>query len=371
MTTGLHHPDPSDQFYRLSWTGSRWVKTTRWNNVIGGHNFDGENCTPTEATVLYNAEGLGHASPGFFRAAAGDHSGGMNINQIASVFRSRFGRTILVPAGYGWLDLLQTLKRDHRHISLGVDYGLIPYAYQIQKGGSFAHQLGIDDIRADGSILLYDPLGTAARWVPQSAVRGAAEHIARRFRGTSGSLFVGLGRRRSAAATTAVARYKAVVPGPDTAFFEYHLANGVIRAQPFGRTGARTGGFSASCTAPRIYSWPSLGRRVSLVKLTSGARKDHYIEAKFAHPLALLTLGTGEEVPVVNPHPDLSLDVDDNTFDPNGEIEDDPDAQREEALDSPKLPLVAETAPADPGPADLGPEGDEPADMLHAPQEED
>jgi hypothetical protein len=83
--------------------------------------------------------------------------------------------------------------RARRHVAIAVDYEKVPYQYQEQKGGTFDHALGIDRYRAsDGAILLYDTLGTNPKWVPQSAVRPAAEYIATRIRGSAGRLFVGL-----------------------------------------------------------------------------------------------------------------------------------------------------------------------------------
>jgi hypothetical protein len=49
-----------------------------------------------------------------------------------------------------------------------------------------------------------------------------------------------------------------------------------------GRTRSKTGGFSASCTAPGAYYWPFAGKYYRLVQLTSGSRKGQWIAASFA-----------------------------------------------------------------------------------------
>jgi hypothetical protein len=68
-------------------------------------------------------------------------------------------------------------------------------------------------------------------------------------------------------------------PTTRTRFWVYTIHDGVIT----GRTVDATAGFSANCTPPRAYRWP--GSSVvskSLVQLTSGSRRDRYIESRYA-----------------------------------------------------------------------------------------
>lgn len=67
-------------------------------------------------------------------------------------------------------------------------------------------------------------------------------------------------------------------PATQKAFFVYTVKDGVIT----GRTEAHTGGFSADCTAPRLFKWPAQSRSVSLVRLTSSMREGQYLSAKSA-----------------------------------------------------------------------------------------
>lgn len=76
-----------------------------------------------------------------------------------------------------------------------------------------------------------------------------------------------------------VEKWSASVHTSTGLFFVYTVTNGVI----VGRSTAKTGGFSATCSAPRVLRWPALHRSVNVVRLTSGARKGQYIDAKFAH----------------------------------------------------------------------------------------
>lgn len=65
---------------------------------------------------------------------------------------------------------------------------------------------------------------------------------------------------------------------PAGSFFAYVVVAGVVRRREL----RRTGGFSATCTAPNVYPWPTgPDHRVGLVRLTSGSRRGVYISAKY------------------------------------------------------------------------------------------
>lgn len=59
----------------------------------------------------------------------------------------------------------------------------------------------------------------------------------------------------------------------------YNVVNGVI--QPPGARVARTGGFSASCTPPRLYPWPGHTSQ-SLVQITTGSHAGQYVRSTWA-----------------------------------------------------------------------------------------
>lgn len=217
--TNIYHPQPINQFNRLVYNASvttAHVKGTAWNDVINGHDFDSEDCMASEGAVALDAHtgGAIRTSPHIIRYYGGDYSGGIGVDDVDKAWNDHFNRDLLTPAGYGWADLMSAV-RARRHVIVGVNYGKVPYAYQVQKGGTFDHAIGIDDYRSsDGAILRYDSLDTKAVWVPQSAIRPAAEALALRIRGTAGSLFVGLTAIRPLLGTTT--HYSAKVIHPTT-----------------------------------------------------------------------------------------------------------------------------------------------------------
>jgi hypothetical protein len=77
-------------------------------------------------------------------------------------------------------------------------------------------------------------------------------------------------------AYTAIVR--PVPPATRKTYFRYVVTDGVIKE----RVEARTGGFQASCIAPRLYRWPAKSRSVSLVRLTSGAHSGDFISSTYA-----------------------------------------------------------------------------------------
>jgi len=204
MTDHVRHPAPLNQFYKLDYddVAHRWVKTTtQWPG-----SFNSVNCMATAGAVAIDAHtgGVIRSNPPQIRAGQDDQSGGIGVNDVDVAWHRLWGRDLLTPAGFSWADVMHAVKTERRHVAIGVDYAKVPYAYQLQKGGTFDHALNIDDIRdTDGAILRYDSLGTNPAWVPQSAVRPAAEALALRARGTAGSLFVGLTASRPAVGTAA------------------------------------------------------------------------------------------------------------------------------------------------------------------------
>ena len=214
--TAVHHPAPENQFYRLDFDEVRkvWVKTTRWNNIINGHNFDSENCMATQGAIALDAHtgGAKKTSPGVIRQYGGDLSGGMGVDDVQRAWDTHFGETLWTPADFSWDDFLYAVRAQRRYGIVGVDYGDVPYDYQVQKGGTFDHAIGVDDWRStDSRILRSDSLDTKFVWVPQSAYRAAAESLALRVRGSRGKLFVAFSAIRPL--LSAQVKYRVVISG--------------------------------------------------------------------------------------------------------------------------------------------------------------
>jgi hypothetical protein len=204
--TAVHHPAPLNQFYRLDrdTPTSPYVKTTRWNHVHvdgNGHviNWDGTLCMSTLGAIGLDAHtgGTKRTSPGGIHDKQDDRIGGIGVDDVKVAWARGWSQTLYVPSDFDWNDTLYAVRAQRRFAIIGVDYGFVPYAYQAQKGGDFPHAMGIDDYRAtDGRIRVYDSLAANPQWMPQSAIRPAAEALAVQERGTKTRLFVAFTRSR-------------------------------------------------------------------------------------------------------------------------------------------------------------------------------
>jgi hypothetical protein len=294
MSGHVRHPAPVNQFYRLdrATPTSPYTKTTRWNHIHTNSkgqlvNWDGLLCMASEGAVLLDAhtDGAHHYSPGQIHDHQHDNLGGIGVNDVAVAALSLGGWTIPTPAAYNRYDVLNAV-RARRHVAIGVDYNVVPYAYQLQHPGDFDNALGIDDIRdSDGWLYVYDSLGTNPRWMPQSAVFPAAEALALRVRGTKQSLFVAVSKAR--AALVVPTAYRAVIypaAGYKVREFAVYTVSG---SKIVHRDWETTAGSSYDCTSPTTLLWPSHNPPTSIkvVKLKSGQYAEKYVSASFARAI--------------------------------------------------------------------------------------
>lgn len=278
--TAIRHPNPINQFYRLDKdtpTGP-WVKTTRWNNIFKGHNWDSENCMAAEIAVLVDAHTNGgiHTGPAGIRNWQDDFSGGIGVDDGAVAAKRHFGLSIPYPSGYDRNDVRAAVKA-RRHVSMAVDYRFVPEQFQLQQPGNFDHAIGLDDWRAsDGWFLRYDSLATRAEWVPPEAVFPAAEHLATRSGRSSSSLFIAVSNIRPILAAAYDVTIRPLAGQKYRTFTRYFVQNGQITALD---EGVRTGGFTTLCTPPKSILSKSGKRFVNLVQITkpvSGSAYDRW-----------------------------------------------------------------------------------------------
>lgn len=195
MTRNL--PRPVNQFNRLIHvSGAEPTGTyslgSRWNNIVNGQNWDGRNCTAAMGALLIDAHtgGKKTSSPPQIRNHQNDWSGGIGWDDVNVSLSALFGIRLAIPTSADWYDVLGWLKSGHA-VGIQGDYDQVPYDYQCQKGGTFDHAFALAGYRTtDGRVLRFDPLCKNASWVPQSAIRSAAEKLALVQRGTKGRLFV-------------------------------------------------------------------------------------------------------------------------------------------------------------------------------------
>jgi hypothetical protein len=130
------------------------------------------------------------SSPPSIRNHQDDWSGGIGWDDVNVALWRIFGLRLTIPPSADWYDVLGWLKAG-RCVGIQGDYDQVPYTYQCQKGGTFDHAFALAGYRSsDGRVLRYDPLCKNAQWIPQSAIRAAAEKLALAQRGTRGRLFV-------------------------------------------------------------------------------------------------------------------------------------------------------------------------------------
>ena len=280
-------PRPLNQFNRLVYvSGNRATGTyalgSAWNNIRYNRDWDSANCTAAVGAMAVDAStgGARRTGPPDIRNAQNDWSGGIGLDDVNVAIGKLFPGHQLTLSRYGaymdWADVLYRLKQG-RFVAIQGDYDQVPYNYQAQKGGTFDHAFGLGGYRtSDGRVLYYDPLARHGVWVPQYAIRPAAEKLALVQRGDRHKLFAGY-TRVMPTILPPTTTYRVSVRAGDV--WSYRLSSGVI----VGRSSFTTGGFSASCTAPRIYSARGLpSARYTLVRLTSGSRSGKYIAARYA-----------------------------------------------------------------------------------------
>lgn len=207
-----HRPAPINQFYRLDYdeTRDRYFKTTPWNNVVNGHDFDPENCMAAEGAVALDAHTSGRltTSPAGIRNWQTDFSGGIGVDDVQDAWQRHFGQTFWTPRGFSWADCVYA-ARQGRHVAFAADYSVYPYPLQVNH--SFDHALGLDAYRSsDGEVLIFDSLGTGPRWLPQAGNRHAAESLAAKHGRGPGDLFVGITAIRPLIGVT---RYRVTITG--------------------------------------------------------------------------------------------------------------------------------------------------------------
>lgn len=276
-------PQPMNQFNRLIYvsggvTGTYYTGSP-WNNYHNGIDYDSMNCTATMGALLRDAHtgGFQKSTPIAIRNHQNDWRGGIGWDDVSTAWLNLYGEPLNVPYGADWNDVIYWLKQG-RAVGVQGNYGLVPYSYQCQKGGQFDHAFALAGYRAsDGRVLFYDPLCKRASWVPQYVIRPAAERLAIVQRGDKSRLFVSY-TKVMPTVILPTKKYQAVVHPGSGYFFRYIVRSGVIDD----RERTKTGGFTATCTAPVRTYWPDEKRWIYLVKLTSGSRSGQYVDAMYA-----------------------------------------------------------------------------------------
>lgn len=284
--TNIRHPVPVNQFYRLDYDEVQRVyyKGSRWNHTHSGRNFDSVLCMAAAGAVALDAHTAGRVrvNAGQIHDHQTDMSGGIGVDDVKRSWSAGWLQYLATPSTFGWDDIMHAVTVERRNVIIGVDYGKVPYDYQVQKGGTFQHAINLDDHQSDGRVYRFDSLDTRAIWTPQSAYRAAAESLALRERGTRGAIFCALSGVRPLLAApntwnVSIHPRSGSKGYPTYRYFGvYSVSNGVITSVAV----RRTGGFSATAVDRAFYPYAGHTRQ-ELVRLTSGYLSGKFVRAAY------------------------------------------------------------------------------------------
>lgn len=253
---------------------------------LDGTAFGGSNCNCWSAAKAADDDSCGAKKPSSaqVRLWTGDTSGGTNLAQVDDALRRHVGVDLDTRYRYPWNDFVRRINGGASAILQGW-YAPIR-ATRFRGSETFG---GNHSMLVMPGLVTMDPLADGRR-AGIYKYHGEA-YPAALLKEFAGRLNIGAGRYVALGSGLVYAAftrdnepdYKVSVGNgrPAYPFFVYWVVDNVIpTVAP--RKLQRTGGFSATCTAPRRYLWPSQGRSISLVQLTSGYRKGQFISAQFA-----------------------------------------------------------------------------------------
>lgn len=235
-------------------------------------------------------------SGGAVRSRTGDTSGGTNLAQIDAAIRDGWGVDLDVRYRYPFTDFAARINAGMGAVLQGW-YGPIADS-RFDAGGGFRQNHAVAVL--PGWVVM-DPLADGRRAgiykyhaepYPQTLLRSFAGKLNVGGYGYNplgaGLVYAAFTRDRVPPGAPAPVWQASVHPVagaegyPTYRYFGvYHVVNGVVTSAD--RT--RTGGFSATCSAPRLYSFPGHASQ-SLVKLLDGSRQGIYIRSGYARIVA-------------------------------------------------------------------------------------
>lgn len=247
---------------------------------LDGTALGGSNCTCASAAMAAADDtcGVKHPTSSQVRGWTADTSGGTNLAQVDQALRTFAGVDLDVRYRLPWFEFIRRVNGGAGAILQGWYKPIRDSRFRGSE--SFA---GNHAIYVNPGLVAMDPLADGRRAGIYKYVGEAyPERLLRDFAGglnIGGSTYRALGDGLCYAAFTRdnEPAYKAVVRAGT--YGVYNVVNGVI--QPPGARVATTGGFSATCTAPRLYSWAGHTSQ-SLVRLTSGSHSGQYIRSSWA-----------------------------------------------------------------------------------------
>jgi hypothetical protein len=248
------------------WDDSRWEDCS-WDSAI-----------EFARLALTSAIPATHAEAEALRDASGEPpTGGSNIDDVRRGLASRYRWTSGYTVAYNFTQLWGALSKGKVAVvqgSMGAFASSHPLRrWQPSYGGP--HAVSAQRLDSTDNVWWCDPLAPAGTYRGQWVSKANLKRFVDALTAAGGRhLIARIGLKwRVSIHPRSGARTRE--------FFSYTVRNGVITD----RVIKRTGGFSASCTAPRTYTDrdpDSGGTAYRLVKITSGAFAGIYTDAKWA-----------------------------------------------------------------------------------------
>lgn len=264
----------------------------RFVKQLDGSALGGSNCTCASAAMAADDDSCGaiKLSSSQVRAWTGDTSGGTNLAQMDYVLRRHVNVDLDVRYRLPWSEFMRLIRQGRGAILQGWYAPIRDSRFRGSEtfGGNHA-------IYVSPGLIVEDPLADGRRpGIYRYHGEAYPESLLRNFAGrlnVGSTSYARLGDGLCYAAFTRdnEPNYRAVVhpapPAKTISYFVYTVKAGAIVAR---RTETTTGFSVASCTAPRLYGWPTHKppTSVSLIQLLTGSKKGQFINAKFAREMS-------------------------------------------------------------------------------------
>jgi len=149
----------------------RHVRQLGWGTIL-----DGSNCTMASACIALDRQTKGDetSTPPHMRALQDDQVGGTDLNDAAVAWMRGWSEYLDVHYGASWSTFVSMVNSGRGGILQGT-YSRITKPYSSQLSFDGGHSMYVNEFRADGWALVYDPLATGAQWMPAAMLRDYAE----------------------------------------------------------------------------------------------------------------------------------------------------------------------------------------------------
>ena len=149
----------------------RHVRQLGWGTPL-----DGSNCTMASACIALDRHTMGveTSTPPHMRSLQDDQTGGTDLNDAAVAWVRGWGEYLDVHYGDSWSSFVSMVNSGRGAILQG-KYSRITNQYSAQPSFDGSHAMYVNEFRANGYALVYDPLATAPKWIPADMLQDYAE----------------------------------------------------------------------------------------------------------------------------------------------------------------------------------------------------